>query len=115
MDIMRAKELLELLADGVNPMTGEILPEEDCCNHAEIVRALHTAVTQLEKLSAKVSRPQPENAGKPWTKEEDEQLVKEYQNGILSSEIAKLHNRSKGAIAARLVRIGLITDRYDAK
>ena len=29
MDIQRAKELLTLLADGVNPVTGEILPEDD--------------------------------------------------------------------------------------
>ena len=27
MDIQRAKELLEVLADGVDPLTGEVLPD----------------------------------------------------------------------------------------
>ena len=36
MDILRAKELLAALADGVNPFTGEILPDDDSCNQAEI-------------------------------------------------------------------------------
>ena len=39
MDVVRAKEILETLADGVNPMTGEILPEWDSCNQADVVRA----------------------------------------------------------------------------
>ena len=29
MDIIRAKELLTMLADGVNPLTGEVLSDED--------------------------------------------------------------------------------------
>ena len=31
MDIQRAKELLAVLSDGVNPLTGEVLPEDDSC------------------------------------------------------------------------------------
>lgn len=53
MDIQKAKELLKMLADGVNPLTGEILPDEDSCNQVEIVRALNTAVTELDKLTEK--------------------------------------------------------------
>ena len=53
MDIQRAKELLKMLADGVNPLTGEVLDYNDSCNQGEIVRALNTAVTELEKLIAK--------------------------------------------------------------
>ena len=115
MDIQRAKELLSMLADGVNPLTGEILPDDDSCNQAEIVRALNAAVIELDKLVARRARPQPDKAGKPWSKEEEAQLIEEYQEGITANEIAKLHSRSKGAIAARLVRLGMITDRYAAK
>lgn len=32
MDIERAKELLAALSDGVNPLTGELLSEDDSCN-----------------------------------------------------------------------------------
>lgn len=115
MDILRAKELLAALADGVNPLTGEILPDDNICNQAEIVRALNTAVIELDKQATRKARPQPDKAGKPWSKEEEAQLVAEYQKGIASNEIAKLHSRSKGAIASRLVRLGLITDRDAAK
>ena len=44
MNIDRAKEILELLADGVNPLTGELLPDSDSCNQVEVVRAFHTAL-----------------------------------------------------------------------
>ena len=31
MDLQRAKELLSGLADGVDPLTGEVLPEDHVC------------------------------------------------------------------------------------
>lgn len=30
MDITRAKEIIRILADGIDPITGEILPERQC-------------------------------------------------------------------------------------
>ena len=53
MDIIRAKELLETLADGVNPITGEILSGCDSCNQVEIVRALNTVLRYLEEKTSK--------------------------------------------------------------
>lgn len=47
MDVQRAKELLTVLADGVDPLTGEVLPDDHVCNKGEIVRALHCAVEEL--------------------------------------------------------------------
>ena len=49
MDIAHAKELLEMLADGVDPKTGEVLSGGDSCNQPDVIRALHLAVTILEK------------------------------------------------------------------
>ena len=37
MDVQRAKELLTVLADGVDPLTGEVLPDDHVCNKGEIV------------------------------------------------------------------------------
>lgn len=60
MDVHRAKELLTILADGVDPLTGEVLPEDHVCNKGEIVRALHCAVEELspqtEKTAARKQR-----------------------------------------------------------
>ncbi len=111
MEFEQAKAILVALADGVNPTTGEILSEHDSCNQPSVIRALHLAVRILEKESLKVSKPHPTNAGKPWTTEESNLLIAEYQSGMTGTELAKTHKRSKGAIAARLVRLGVIADR----
>ena len=108
MDLLRAKEILEGLADGVNPLTGEVLADEDSCNQPEVIRALHAT---LRALSEKKIKPQPENAGKPWTAEDDDLLCKMYDAGKNSKEICDYFKRSKGSITARLARLGRITDR----
>lgn len=41
MDIERAKEILRTLADGTDPLTGEVLSDDNVCNKVEVVRALH--------------------------------------------------------------------------
>ena len=64
MDIQRAKELLTALADGLDPLTGEVLPSDHVCNKGDIVRALHCV---LEALPRGQKKPLPANNGKPWT------------------------------------------------
>ena len=81
MDVQRAKELLTVLADGVDPLTGEVLPDDHVCNKGEIVRALHCAV---EQLSHRRKKPLPENNGKLCTH----------------------FGRTPGAIESRLERLG---------
>lgn len=39
MDVERTRELLAALSDEVNPLTGEVLSEDDSCNQVKIVRA----------------------------------------------------------------------------
>ena len=50
----------------------------------------------------------PDGAGASWTEEEDKQLDEEYHSGMNISEIAKSHDRTYGAIRARLKKHGLI-------
>lgn len=50
----------------------------------------------------------PDGAGTSWTEEEDRQLDDEYGAGMKISEIAKVHDRTRGAISARLKKHGLI-------
>ena len=79
MDMQRAKELLTILADGTDPLTGEVLPDDHVCNKGEIVRALNCAV---EALSRKRKKPLPENTGKPWTEELDQELCRLFDEGM---------------------------------
>lgn len=106
MELQRAKELLASLADGVDPLTGEVLPEESVCNKAEIVRAFHCI------LNALPSRPrrQPENAGKPWSAEDDAALCRMYDAGSTRKEMCAYFKRSNGGIASRLVHLGKISE-----
>ena len=46
------------------------------------------------------------NAGAPWSKEEDDELIREFDAKISIAELVKKHGRTKGAINSRLVRLG---------
>lgn len=50
----------------------------------------------------------PDGAGASWTEKEDRQLDQEYGSGMRISEIAKIHDRTNGAIRSRLKKHGLI-------
>lgn len=113
MDAQRAKELISVLADGVDPLTGEVLDDGDVCNKPEVIRALHMALDALEKELKRKTRKQPENAGKPWTDEQDAELCRMYDAGSTKSEINRYFKRTDGAISSRLVRLGKIRDRYE--
>lgn len=103
MDIARAKELIAGLADGLDPLTGEVLPDDSVCNRPEIVRALHTV---LAELSPKAAKQLPAHAGEPWTEAEENKLIEEFDAGMRISAIAKEHGRTRGAIESRLSGLG---------
>ena len=48
MDINRAKEIISALAEGIDPTTGEILPEDSVCNKGEVVRAFYAILNACE-------------------------------------------------------------------
>ena len=104
MDIQYAKQLLEGLASGMDPLTGEVLPPTDACNAPDIIRALHTVLRELDRQAP--STEQPENAGKPWTKEDDEELCRRVDSGDSVKELSLAFKRSRGAITSRLKRLG---------
>ena len=57
----------------------------------------------------------PENSGKPWTAELDQQLCDMFDCGASVKEMCEQFKRSRGGIAARLVRLGKIENRADLK
>lgn len=113
MDITQAKELLICLVDGVNPITGEVLPENDSCNQVEIVRALNLVLRALENKAKRPQKSQSVNAGKPWSLSDEQQLCYMYDAGCSKNEICNYLQRSVGGVAAKLVRLGKINARED--
>lgn len=53
----------------------------------------------------------PENAGKAWTVEEEQLLIKMYNSGVSKKEMCDAFKRTEVALAARLVRLGIIENR----
>ena len=108
MDTTRAREIIAALAEGVDPTTGEVLPHDHVCNKGEVVRALYVA---LDTMTVKPKRNQPENAGKPWTKDDENLLINLYQSGASKQDLCTTFQRTATSIAARLVHLGIIENR----
>ena len=109
MDIARAKEIVSALAEGVDPTTGEILPDNSVCNKGDVVRALYTVLTCLNEEKPKKNMPQ--NAGKPWSEKDESLLIELYRSDAPKKDICNTLQRTATSIAARLVRLGIIENR----
>jgi hypothetical protein len=103
--------LLKMLAEGIDPFTGEVLPSEHLLQHPQIVRALfhtqHAIACQGNKSQRSPSLPA--NAGTAWSKAEDKDLTQEFDAKTPIPEIAQKHGRTEGAITSRLLRLGKIS------
>ena len=71
-------------------------------------RNMKSLVDLLNGAAKDVKRQQKAHAGARWSEEEDDSLDLEFSSGMSISEIAKKHERSYGAIKARLIKHGLI-------
>lgn len=110
MDEATALKLIEALAGGAQPFTGELLAADHLCQHPEIIRALCLAVRSLEERRVRSQRQRnlPSNVGKPWTQEESARLLDAFQAGKSFGEIAKELQRTSTGVQARLERMGLV-------
>jgi hypothetical protein len=116
MDLTAARRIIEALADGVDPRTGEVLPSGSPIDCTGVVRALHVALAAIDALVRKRERTSalPDNAGKPWRDEDDAELTEMFDSGQPVVIIARSFQRTRGSIASRLVRLGKVSDRQSA-
>ncbi len=107
----RAREILQALVQGIDPMTGEELPSRTVIQHADVLRALLAGVTALEQSVARSQRRAqlPGNVGRSWTEDEEATLVAAFKSDEPLPDIAARHGRTLRAIEARLERLGLLT------
>jgi hypothetical protein len=132
MDDRHALAIVSALANGANPITGEMFASDSPYQSPDVIRALVVATraleTQLgsvgaratpiasERLETKPSRapgkvppsarPAQSNAGKPWTADEDKQLLAAFDGNTPLAEIAKTHGRTQNGVRARLEKHG---------
>ncbi len=113
MENATALNIIQQLANGIDPHSGEVFRADSPYQHPDTVRALFTAVRALEARSALRQRAAgaenaPQNAGKPWSSGEDEALASAFDAGKQIPELATQHQRSRFAIEARLAKLGKI-------
>ena len=115
MEREQALKILNALANGVHPVTGEVFAADSPYQHPDTVRALYEAVSALggERNEARTAErapagEMPSGAFVRWTPEEEERLAAEFDAGRTTAELAKLHERSRAAIEARLLKLGKI-------
>ncbi|MCW5603874.1 MAG: hypothetical protein KIT18_04940 [Burkholderiales bacterium] len=110
--------ILNALANGVDPATGERFGANSTYQHPDTVRALFEAVRAVERLRTaapatapageRKATPPQNGAGSRWTVEEEQRLTAAFDAGKTVDELARLHGRSRAGIEARLLKLGKI-------
>ena len=118
MNTEQTLRILNALANGIHPATGEKFGADSPYQHPDTVRALFEAMRAIEGAGSPAPAPSaspaaerrpamPESgSGSRWTPEEEQHLVTSFDTGKTVDELARAHKRSRAAIEARLVRLG---------
>ena len=108
MTTSEARKIIESLADGRCPATGQKL--DGIYQQPDVVRALFVAARALERVERIEQRASilPEHAGRAWNGDEEQKLCEEFDAGKTVAEISRIHQRTRGAIQSRLERLGKI-------
>jgi hypothetical protein len=106
----QALAVIRSLANGVDPETGEVFPADSAYQRPMVVRALYEAAAALERMERFERRKaqMPAKTGEPWTEDEDRKLLAGFDAGRALQELAAAHQRTMGAVRARLLKYGRI-------
>lgn len=113
MELQIARQIIDTLAQGIHPVTGEAMPEDSPYNAPPVIRALHTVARALEDglpaADAPSRRLPPPNAGKAWSAQEDAALETAFDAGIPIRQVAQELGRTPFALEQRLIKLGKVT------
>jgi hypothetical protein len=111
MESFDARQILQALVQGFDPVSGAELTAGSVVQQAEVIRALLAAITALEGEAERARRRAqlPRNVGRPWNDAEEARLAAAFHGGDALPAIAAKHHRTVAAIESRLERLGLIT------
>ena len=110
MELQIARQIIDTLAQGIHPVTGEAMPEDSPYNAPPVIRALHAVARALDtgEPPERARRTQPPNAGKAWTGQEDAALATAFDAGIALKQVAQELGRTQFAVEQRLVKLGKV-------
>jgi hypothetical protein len=108
MELQIAREIINVLAQGIHPVTGEAMPADSPYNEPPVIRALFAVSQALQDCVAPRVR---HDLGKTWSLEEDDRLRAAFDAGLELKQMALELGRSRLAVEARLVKLGKIEGR----
>lgn len=125
---MKTDELFRLMARGIHPESGELLPEGSVVHSPDAIRLLFVLAEEFKdesffqvkrrekvKLTPEERRQKnrfegrPANAYLPWREEEQQQLVEAFTRGATIPELAEVCERTSRSIALKLEKLRLIS------
>ena len=125
-DKAAAQFILKALIQGADPETGKPLHRGEVVHRPDVVRTLQMALEALGggvpapkvRTSSKPQKPakgkRPERMGEGWDRAQDDELRFLFTQRRPVQTIAAELGRTRGAITARLLRLGLVNERSDA-
>ena len=121
MELQSARQIIDTLAQGIHPVTGEAMPEDSPYNAPPVIRALHAVSRALDEgapaatpaantatVAPRVRAAAPANAGKPWSPEDDSQLLSGFDAGSDLKQLADTLGRTRFGIEQRLIKLGKV-------
>jgi hypothetical protein len=109
MELTTARQIIDTLARGVHPVSGEYFAPDSPYNEPPVIRALFTVSQALESARRGVSAAP--NAGKPWSPEDDARVEEGFDAGLEIKQLAADLGRTRFAVESRLVRMGKMPPR----
>lgn len=112
MELQTARAIIDTLAQGIHPVTGEAMPPDSPYLAPPVIRALFTVSQALESGGSPRRRDRgdlPANTGKPWSAEDDEALRAGFGAGTPTKDLAAALGRTRWAVESRLVKLGEMT------
>lgn len=121
MELTEARSIIRTLAQGVDPLTGEVFAADCPYNHPRIIRALFTvydharatrgSIGPVERRQRNLERGLPGNAGLPWSDEDRAKVASGFGDGQTIEVLAAQLERTRSAIQSELIRQGLMDPR----
>lgn len=115
MELQSARQIIDTLAQGIHPVTGEAMPDDSPYNAPPVIRALFAVSQALESAPAAApakpprERPVPPvNAGKAWSAEDDAAVAAGFDRGEDPKSLAEQLGRTRFGIEQRLIKLGKV-------
>ncbi len=111
MEPQMARQIIDTLAQGIHPVTGEAMPDDSPYNAPPVIRALIAVSIAIDKqLTAQARKPRelPARAGMAWTDEDDKQLAQGFDAGLSVRELEDALMRTRASVEARLIKLGKV-------